>query len=63
MMVSGFAASIPMMTDYLATKSGVTAQVANPWQGIQLPQSSQGQLSPVANEFTAAIGLAKRNER
>lgn len=63
MMVSGFAASIPMMTDYLSTKSGVASQVANPWQGIQLSQASQAQIAPVANEFTAAIGLAKRNQK
>ena len=63
MMVSGFAASIPMMTDYLSTKSGVASQVANPWQGVQMTQASQAQIAPIANEFTAAIGLAKRNER
>ncbi len=59
-MLSGFAATVPLLDRYIATKTGVPASVAAPWQGINVPQSAQAQLGPVANEFATAIGLAKR---
>lgn len=59
-MLSGFAATMPLLDQYIANKSGVPATVATPWQGINVSQSVQAQLTPVANEFATAIGLAKR---
>lgn len=63
MHVSGYAAAIPMLTNYLATKAGVQVQLANVWQGISMSQAFQTQLSPVTNEYATVIGLAKRSQR
>lgn len=63
MLLSGFAAIIPMLSDYLGSKTGIQAVVANPWQGVRLSGSDQQQLAAVASEFTIAVGLAKRSNR
>lgn len=63
LLVSGYAAAIPMLTNYLATKSGVQTQLANAWQGVQMSQGMQSQLSPVANEYATVVGLAKRGQQ
>lgn len=60
-MLSGFASVMPRLNEYLTTKTGVQAQVADPWQGIQVSQTVQTQLAPVAHEFATAVGLAKRS--
>ena len=62
-MLSGFAAIVPRLNEYLTSKTSVQTQVANPWQGVQMSQSVQTQLAPVAHEFATAIGLAKRSEQ
>lgn len=59
-MLTGFAASIPLFNQYIATKTGIPATTATPWQNISVSQSVQAQIAPVANEFATAIGLAKR---
>jgi type IV pilus assembly protein PilM len=58
--VTGFAATIPQFDKYLAGKVGKGVQLGNPWQGIQMAEADQRQLSAVAMEFSTAIGLAKR---
>lgn len=63
MLLSGFAAIIPMLSDYVGSKTGIQAMIANPWQGVRLTDSDQQQLAAVASEFTIAIGLAKRSNR
>lgn len=62
-LLSGFAAIIPMLGDYLGSKTGIQAAVANPWQGVRLSGNDQQQLAAVASEFTIAVGLAKRSNR
>ena len=59
-LVTGFAATVPQFSQYLAGKIGKQAQVANPWQGVQVSDNDQRQLAAVAMEFSTAIGLAKR---
>ncbi|HTK39363.1 MAG TPA: pilus assembly protein PilM, partial [Patescibacteria group bacterium] len=60
-MLTGFAATVPLLDRYIANKTGVPATVATPWQGVNVSQSVQAQLAPVANEFATAVGLAKRD--
>lgn len=60
-LLAGFSAAIPQFDSYLAGKVGKQVQLANPWQGIQLSDSDQKQLGPVATEFATVIGLAKRS--
>ncbi|NCU38866.1 pilus assembly protein PilM, partial [Candidatus Saccharibacteria bacterium] len=59
-MLTGFAATMPLLDRYLATKTNVPATTASPWQGINVSQNVQSQLAPVANEFATVVGLAKR---
>ena len=63
MLLSGFAAVIPKLSDYLGSKAGLQAAIANPWQGVRLSNDSQQQLAAVASEFTIAVGLAKRSNQ
>lgn len=59
--VSGFAAAIPQLSEYVGAKTGVVAAPANPWQKVQVSQADQQQLLSVANEFATAVGLAQRS--
>lgn len=58
--VAGFAASVPMLSNYIGEKTGLQTQPANPWNGITMSQDAQTKLAPVAHEFSTVIGLAKR---
>lgn len=60
-MLSGFAAVVPKLDEYLASKTGIPAKTADPWQGIQVSDEARTQLAPVAHEFATAVGLAKRS--
>lgn len=60
MLLSGFAALVPHLSDYLVSKTSVQAQIADPWQGIEMGEAARTQLAPVATEFATAVGLAKR---
>lgn len=62
-LLSGYAATIPMLGDYLAAKTTVQSAVANPWQKVRVAQSDQQQLTAVAAEFATAIGLAQRGNK
>ncbi|MEO8691566.1 MAG: type IV pilus assembly protein PilM [Candidatus Saccharimonas sp.] len=59
-MVTGFAAVIPGLDNYLASKTGKPVSIANPWQGITMSQEDQKKLSAVGTEFSTVVGLAKR---
>lgn len=59
-LVTGFAGIIPQFDQYLAGKVGKPVQLGNPWQGIQVSESDQRQLTAVAMEFSTVVGLAKR---
>lgn len=63
MLLSGFTASIPQVGNYLAAKTNIAASIANPWQKVNVAQSDQQRLAPVANEFATAVGLAQRSGR
>lgn len=63
MMLTGYAATVPQLGDYLASKTSVPAVVANPWQQVRVSQADQQKLSPVASQFAVAVGLAKRSGR
>ena len=61
--LSGYAAVIPQLPEYITAKTGVACSAGNPWQGINVPAEAQAQLAQVASEFSAVIGLAKRIEK
>jgi len=59
-MLSGYAAVVPQFGEYIASKVGIPATLANPWQSVHVSQADQQQLMPIASEFATAIGLAQR---
>lgn len=62
-LLSGFSAVVPQFGEYLASKTGVPAAIANPWQRVHVAQSDQQQLGSIASEFATVIGLAQRSNR
>lgn len=62
-MLSGFGAVVPGFAEYVSSKTGIQAAMANPWQKVQVSQSDQQQLATVATEFATAIGLAQRGNK
>ena len=58
--LSGFGAIIPQIYSYISSKAGIQAVTANPWQHVQVSQSDQQQLAPIASEFATVVGLAQR---
>lgn len=59
-LLSGYAAIVPGFGQYVSTKTGIQASMANPWQRVRVSQGDQQQLMPVAAEFATVIGLAQR---
>lgn len=59
-LLSGYSAVIPGFGQYVGSKVGINAEVANPWQKIRVSQTDQQQLAAVASEFATVIGLAQR---
>lgn len=61
--LSGFAAVIPRLSEYVAAKTKVPVQIASPWQKVSMPDSERQRLQTVEYEFSTAVGLAQRIER
>lgn len=62
-MLSGYGSVVPGFSEYVSGKTGIQSSLANPWQRVRVAQSDQQQLTTVATEFAAAIGLAQRKTR
>ncbi len=62
-LLSGFSAIVPQFGDYIAAKTGVPTMPGNPWQKVNVAQSDQQQLMPIASEFATVIGLAERRNK
>jgi type IV pilus assembly protein PilM len=62
-LLSGFTGTVPKFGDYVSTKTGIAATVANPWQNVRVSQSDQQQLGPISAEFATVIGLAQRGNK
>lgn len=60
-LLSGFAGTVPKFSEYIGTKTGVSVEVANPWQRVHMSQNDQQQLAPISAEFATVIGLAQRS--
>lgn len=59
-LLSGYSAIVPGFGQYVGTKVGIAADMANPWQKVRVSQTDQQQLAAVASEFATVIGLAQR---
>lgn len=62
-MLSGYGSVVPGFGEYVSSKTGIQSNLANPWQRVRVSQVDQQQLTTVATEFAAAIGLAQRKTR
>lgn len=62
-LVAGYAASTPRFNEYVAAKTGVQVEAANPWQKVRVDQAAQQQLLPIMHEFATVVGLAQRSNR
>lgn len=58
--ISGYAAIIPMLNNYIANKTNLVTTLGNPWLNISMSSHQQQQLAPIASEFVVALGLARR---
>ncbi len=62
-LLAGYAASTPRFGEYVAAKTGVPVEAANPWQKVHVDQAAQQQLLPIMHEFATVVGLAQRSNR
>jgi len=62
-MLSGYGAVVPGFAEYVSSRTGIQAAMANPWQKVRVSQTDQQQLSSVAAEFATVIGLAQRRNK
>lgn len=62
-LLAGYASSTPRFGEYVAAKTGIRAEAANPWQKVRVAQTDQQQLLPIMHEFATVVGLAQRSNR
>jgi len=58
--VSGYSATIPRLSDYIAQKTGMKVEQGNPWEGVKVGAEDRAQLQSLSSQFAVAIGLAQR---
>lgn len=58
--LSGYAAIVPQIAEYITAKTGIGCSIGNPWQKVVVSQADQTLLAPVASEFATVLGLAQR---
>ncbi len=62
-MLSGYGAVVPGFAEFIGSRTGIQATMANPWQRVRVSQTDQQQLAPIATEYATAIGLAQRKNK
>lgn len=60
MILSNYGVTIPRLSEYLAEKTGIHAELGNPWQRVRVSSQDQANLQSLSSQFAAAIGLAER---
>lgn len=58
--ISGGAAKLPGLVVYLADELGIEVQMANPWEGVELPEGLSGKLIDAGPTYAVAVGLAMK---
>ncbi len=61
MVLSGYGAAIPLLAEYLSSKTNLRSVVANPWQKVRVNPADQEKLQSVATQFGVVLGLAQRS--
>lgn len=60
MIVSNYGVTIPQLSEYLAQKVGIKAELGNPWQRVRVSTQDQTNLQSLSSQFAVAVGLAER---
>lgn len=58
--LSSYAARIPLISEYIEAKTNIPTMWGNPWQFVRVTPEQQQTLMSVASEFGVAIGLSER---
>lgn len=58
--VVGYAATIPLFTEYIAEQLNTPVYATSPWQKVSIPDSERERMAAVEYEFATAVGLAQR---
>lgn len=58
--IAGYGSAIPLFSEYVKQKVGITTTLANPWQNVQVSPADKEKLAPVSTQFSVALGLAQR---
>ena len=61
--LAGYASSVPRFGEYVAAKTNIKTETANPWQKVRVSQDVQQQLLPIMHEFATVVGLAQRSNK
>lgn len=60
--IEGYGAAIPLFKQYIQQKTGLSTELANPWQKVQMSSGDKEKLQPIAMQFGVALGLAQRTK-
>lgn len=58
--VVGYAATIPLLAEFVAERLATPVQVTSPWQKVAIPDTERERMAAVEYEFATAVGLAQR---
>lgn len=59
--LSSYAAKIPLVSEYIEAKTNIPTSWGNAWQLVKVTPAQQQALMSVASEFSVAIGLSERS--
>ncbi len=58
--LSGYAGVIPQLSEYIGSKTELSAEVTSPWHKVVMSDSERQKIQAVEFEFATAVGLAQR---
>lgn len=58
--LSGYAGVIPLLADYIASKTQLSTEVTSPWQKVAIAEGDKQKILATEFEFATAVGLAQR---
>jgi type IV pilus assembly protein PilM len=61
MILSDYGVTIPSFGDYMSHKTGLRAELGNPWERVNVAPGDQAKLQPMSAQFAVPIGLGKRS--
>lgn len=59
--LSGYAGVIPLLAEYIGSKTELPTEVTSPWQSISISEGDKQKILATEFEFATAVGLAQRS--